>query len=146
MNLSDEQRYVARPSVFLEMLLLQTVHSDFVFVGLVMKLNRVFSVGVLTLGLGLISGCGPEEVKIDPAASSSPTVAGKDQIKERLQAIVDSGSGGSAVGGIREALLELKKTESSLADSLLKDLDALEKLQDPNQVKGMAQKMKDKIK
>ena len=111
-----------------------------------MAFRDFLSSGFIAFGLCVVVGCGGAEVKLDPAASASPVVAGKDQIKQRLQAIIDSGSGGSAVGGVREALLELKKTEGPLADGLLKDLDALEKLQDPNQIKGMAQKMSDKLK
>ena len=111
-----------------------------------MKLSRILSPGLISLGLLLTIGCGGPEVTADPAASAPPAVSGKDQIKQRLQAVIDSGSGGSALGGIREALEDLKKTDAALAEGLLKDLAQLEPLQDQNQIKGMAQRMFDKLK
>ena len=111
-----------------------------------MKLSRIVSLSLISFGLLVTVGCGGPEIKVDPAASAPPVVSGKDQIKQRLQAVIDSGSGGSALGGIREALEELKKTDAALAEGLLKDLALLEPLQDQNQIKGMAQKMFDKLK
>lgn len=111
-----------------------------------MKFSHIFSLSLLSVGLLLTVGCGGPEVTVDPAASAPPVVSGKDQIKQRLQSIIDSGSGGSAVGGLREALEELKKTDAALAEGLLKDLAQLEPMQDPNQIKGMAQRMFDKLK
>ena len=111
-----------------------------------MKLSRIFSLSFVSLGLLLAVGCGGPEIEADPAASAPPVVSGKDQIKQRLQSIIDSGSGGSAVGGLRDALEELKKTDAALAEGLLKDLALLEPMQDSNQIKGMAQRMFDKLK
>lgn len=60
-------------------------------------------------------------------------------------AIASSGSGGSATGGVRDALMELKKTEAPLADQLLQDLAKLETLQDSEQIKALANQMVGKL-
>ena len=101
---------------------------------------------VLTLTLPFI-GCGQAEVKIESKSSNEANkVSGKDAMKARLSEIASSGSGGSAVSGLREGLADLKKDDAALADQLLKDLDRLEKLQDPAEIKAAAGQMVDKIK
>lgn len=93
------------------------------------------------------AGCGPAEVKIeDKSTDAAHAVSGKDQLKSRLTEIATSGIGGSAVSGMRDGLAELKKTDESLANDLLKDLATLETLQDSNAIKALASKMADKIK
>jgi hypothetical protein len=59
--------------------------------------------------------------------------------------ISETGSGGSAVSGMRAGLEELKATDATLAADLLKDVEALEKLQDPAKVKTLAFTMLNKI-
>jgi len=99
------------------------------------------------LSLTMLAGCGGS-----PAAGPSQStdaahaVSGKAQLKERLEMMAQTGSGGSAVSGMRQGLDELKKTDAALADSLMKDLEALEKLQDQAAIKSAARKMADKLK
>ena len=112
-----------------------------------MKLTRSLlemSVIVAFIGIAILPGCGPT-VKVDPKANTSPVLTGKEQVKERLKAIASSGSGGSATGGVRDALIELKKTEAPLADQLLQDLAKLEQLQDSAQIKALANAMVAKL-
>lgn len=78
--------------------------------------------------------------------SQAKSLSSKPQLKERLEMMAQTGSGGSATSGMREGLQELKKTDSALADGLLADLDNLEKLQDAAAIKAAARKMADKIK
>lgn len=113
----------------------------------ILNFTRVSSV---FLGLSLLLpnvGCGPAEVKIESKSSDEAhKVSGKDQMKARLSEIATSGSGGSAVSGLRDGLLELKKENAALADQLLKDLNKLEMLQDSAEIKALAGQMADRIK
>lgn len=103
---------------------------------------------VFALALALpLSGCGQKEVKIeDKSSNEALKVSGKEQLKARLAEIASSGSGGSAVSGLRDGLAELKKTDGALADQLAKDLDRLETLQEASEIKALAGQMVDKIK
>jgi hypothetical protein len=112
---------------------------------------RIAKKGLIVLGLGSIlcaGGCGGGTTPADPSKSSEAAQAlnGKDQIRERLKMIADSGSGGSAVSGMRAGLDQLKATDAALAADLLKDVDALEKLQDAAKIKALATKMIEKLK
>ena len=112
-----------------------------------MKLTRSLielSVVVAFVGMAILPGCTPT-VKIDPKSSASPVLSGKEQVKASLNAIASSGSGGSAVGGVRDALIELKKTEAPLAEQLLNNLVTLEQLQDSEQIKTLASQMAAKL-
>lgn len=101
---------------------------------------------LLTVSLPL-TGCGPGEVKIeDKSSNEARAVSGKDQLKTRLTEIATSGIGGSAVSGMQDGLMELKKTDEALASQLLKDLEVLQTLQEPAEIKALAGKMADKIK
>ncbi len=109
--------------------------------------SRLACVALLSSVAVSFAGCGPAEVKIeDKSSETARTVSGKDQLKARLTEIATSGIGGSAVSGMRDGLAELKKTDESLANDLLKDLATLETLQETNAIKAMAGKMADKIK
>ena len=92
-----------------------------------------------------LPGCGGSEVEVQSQSEATPVTGGKEQIKARLSEIATTGSGGSAVSGIREALTELKATDEALANQLLRDLDRLETLSDPNQIKALAGSMADKL-
>ncbi len=110
--------------------------------------RRSASLGSAALvSLVLLTGCGGSPAA-GPSQSSDAAhaVSGKAQLKERLESMVQTGSGGSAVSGMRQGVQELKKTDAALADSLMKDLDALEKLQDQGAIKAAARKMADKLK
>lgn len=93
-------------------------------------------------GLGCGGGSSSATTK---EVSANPVLSGKDQVKERLQAVATSGSGGSALGGIRDALNELKKTDAVLADQLLNDLTAMEQTDDAETLKKMATDMISKL-
>ncbi len=115
-----------------------------------MTIFRSSRISNLIVALSLViplSGCGQSEVKIvDKSSNEAHKVSGKEQMKARLSEIAASGSGGSAVSGLRDGLIELKKTDAALADQLLNDLSSLEKLQEANEIKALAGQMADKIK
>ncbi|MEI8021324.1 MAG: hypothetical protein WCH39_24160 [Schlesneria sp.] len=92
-------------------------------------------------------GCGGGTGPVVPTKSSDAAqkLTGIDQIKERLKMIAETGAGGSSVSGMRAGLEELKATNATLAADLIKDMEALEKLQDPAKVKALAFKMLDKV-
>lgn len=108
---------------------------------------RVAHLGLLISTTVFFGGCGPSEVKIeDKSNEAARAVSGKEQLRERLNEIATSGIGGSAVSGMRDGLMELKKTDDALATQLLKDLSTLETLQESNDIKALAGKMADKLK
>jgi hypothetical protein len=115
-------------------------------------MSKVFGSRVFAASLGFafslpFCGCGPAEVKVeDKSSDQAHAVSGKEQIKARLAEIASTGSGGSAVSGLRDGLNELKKTDAALADQLLQDVGRLETLQDPNEIKALAGQMADRIK
>jgi hypothetical protein len=114
-------------------------------------MNPTLQKSVLVLGLVSIlsaAGCGGGTSPAEPSRSSdaAQALSGKDQLRERLTMIAESGSGGSAVSGMRAGLDQLKTTEAALAADLLKDVDALEKLQDAERIKALAKKMIEKLK
>lgn len=109
-----------------------------------MFVNKMVCLTLLLGGSVLIcgSGCGGSSSgPVTAKTSESPVISGKDQVKERLQAVAASGSGGSALGGVRQALEELKKTDAALADQLLQDLSALEQTDDAETLKKLATDM-----
>lgn len=108
-----------------------------------MRRTPFFSFSIVAFfTLPIFSGCGGPEVVVDPKASESAPVDGKEQIKQKLDAIASSGIGGSACGGIRDGLMALKNTsDSQLADQLLTELQELEQLQDSEEIKAKAAAM-----
>ena len=110
-------------------------------------LSRLINLAFLFSITVSLVGCGGAEVKIvDQSSSAAHAVSGKDQLKARLTEIANSGSGGSAVSGMQDGLMELKKTDDALATQLLKDLSVLENLQEAAEIKALAAKMADKLK
>lgn len=108
---------------------------------------RGFQFVMLSAVVVAFAGCGPSEVKVeDKSSDTARAVSGKDQLKARLTEIAASGIGGSAVSGMNDGLMELKKTDEALANQLLKDLEVLQTLQESAEIKALATKMADKIK
>jgi hypothetical protein len=92
------------------------------------------------------NGCGgPAGSPITPTTPESVSVAGKDQLKQRLEGVIETGVTGSALGGVREAIVEIQKSDAALGDGLMKDYEELEKASSPAQIKSIAQKMVAKL-
>ena len=112
-----------------------------------MLFSRLFNLAFLLSVAASLSGCGAPEVKVvDQSSNAAHAVSGKEQLKARLVEIANSGSGGSAVSGMQDGLIELKKTDEALATDLLKDLAVLQQLQESSQIKALAGKMAEKLK
>ena len=99
----------------------------------------------IALTFSLVGCGGSSPVVPSKSSEAAQKLSGVDQIKERLKMIAETGSGGSAVSGMRAGLDEMKATNASLAADLLKDVEGLEKLQDPAKIKALASKMLDKL-
>ena len=99
----------------------------------------------ITLSVIGCTGGGKSPTLPSKSSEAAQALSGKEQIKERLKMISETGSGGSAVSGMRAGLDQMKATEAELAADLLKDVEKLEKLQDPAKVKALAFQMLNKI-
>lgn len=90
----------------------------------------------------LAVGCsgGPKSERITPK-----TVPPAEAAKAALKEIAESGQVGSGADMIRENFEKLKATDAAKAEALLKDCEALMKLQDPQAAKAKAKEMMDKL-
>lgn len=102
---------------------------------------------LLIISVVVLTGCGGTGTPPDlPNTEKALQVSGKDQLKQRLESVAQTGAGGSGLAGIREAIDAIKASDASLAEQLLKDMDALDKAQTPDQIKAIAGRMAVKIK
>ena len=85
----------------------------------------------------VVAGCG-ETTKVTPPSPA-------EQAAAELDRIAKTGMVDSAVFLVRESLEEMKKTDASKAEELLKSLDELEKLKDKTKVKALAAEMISKL-
>ena len=93
-------------------------------------------------------GCGEPTV-----APTAPVDSGKERavsstadLKKRLEEMAASGSGGSAVLGLKESIDQaLRTSNAKLADELMKDVELLQHAQDPAEVKTIATRMAGKL-
>ena len=85
-------------------------------------------------------GCGREKTqRVKPPAP-------KDEVRSALEYVVQTGQVDSGLITVREKLESMKATDAAKAESLLKDLDQLEKLgQQPEQAKTKAREMLQKL-
>ncbi len=102
------------------------------------------AVAGLTMTFNII-GCGGNAAPPSKSSEAAQALSGKDQIKDRLKMIAETGSGGSAVSGMRAGLDQMKATDGPLAAELLKDVESLEKLQDQTAIKALANEMLNKL-
>lgn len=93
-------------------------------------------VGILAL---LAVGCSGPSTPPSPPAPDQPVLSSNAELKQRLEYIATSGVGGSALGGLREAVEKVGDA------SLVKDLGELEQAQDPERLKAIAKRMVDKL-
>jgi hypothetical protein len=109
------------------------------------RVRAIVSLAAVWASFGLaLSGCSynpppravqPEEIKL----------SGKDQLKQKLSAVAESGAGGSGLAGIQDAIAGLESSDKALADQLMKDYAQLQSLQEPAQIKAVAKRMVDKL-
>lgn len=103
-----------------------------------MRLGKVVVAVLLAFGCTVI-GCGPKSV------TKAVTPPGQEQIKPILEGIAEKGELDSGLMAVRDQLEAMKNTDAAKADALLKDLDELQKLRDPAQIKSKAKQMAGKL-
>src|SRR5688500_13732081 len=82
--------------------------------------------GSIVMALSL-AGCGEAPPESSEAVTPQEiTFSSKEQVKEMLNGLVQTGTGHSGVPGIRNTIESWKANEPELAEDLLKDMDALE--------------------
>jgi len=92
---------------------------------------------LMLLVVVVVIGCqGSESERVQAPAALPPA----DNAKAILQTAAESGELGSAAMELRENLEQLDNSEELLAD-----LDALEAMTDPNEIKAKAQELLDKL-
>jgi hypothetical protein len=109
-------------------------------------LCRALALALLMSSLGLVTGCGSSQ-STTPSLSPEQlnAVNSREELKQRLQAIVNSGTAGSALAGMKSGIEALKATDEKLAIALLVDFEKLEKANGPAQTKSLAKKMADSL-
>ncbi len=101
-------------------------------------MRQFLSVSLLTITVSML-GCGGG-LKTEVVTPPPPPAA-----KSLLEAVASSGELGSGAASIREALEKLKTTDAAKAETLLKDLDELEKTNAPAKIKEKAKAMAEKL-
>lgn len=67
-------------------------------------------------------------------------------LKKRLEEMAASGSGGSAVLGLKESIDQsVRSSNANLADELMKDVELLQNTTDPAEIKTIATRMAGKL-
>ena len=104
-----------------------------------------FIKSLLLLGMVAVFGCGSEDSGTVVPSSESGLVA--EQIKSSLQGIIESGEIDKEMGleelcGLAE---ELKATDSAKGEAVLKELDALQALSTPDEIKAKAKEIADSL-
>jgi hypothetical protein len=91
------------------------------------------------LAVVMIFGCGPREEKqaVEPA--------GNEQIRPALEQVAESGVVDSGLMVVREELEKMQSTDAAKAQELLKDLEELESMSSPDQVRNKAKAMLGKL-
>ncbi len=65
----------------------------------------------------------------------------KEDLKNRLLEVAESGEAGSSLAGMRESIEELKRTDPNIPDELLTLCEQLESASSASKVKSIAKKM-----
>lgn len=77
---------------------------------------------------------------------NAPEVSPKEAVKQKLESIVQTGQGGSAVGAIRKDLEKLRETDPAIAEELTKESSGLMMPGiSPDDVKAKAKAMLQKL-
>ena len=100
---------------------------------------------VAVAGISTVLGCGGPSYKPTPPTEQLLKVTGKEELKKRLTSTGETGTGGSGLAGIREAIEALRGSDAVLADQLIKDFEQLEQAEDAEQIKALAQQMAAKL-
>ena len=102
---------------------------------------KVFRGLVAAAVLGLV-GCSGGDKPIDVTPVQTPAAT---NAKVSLEEIATTGQMGSGMMLLRENIQQLKAADEAKGGPLMTDLDALEKLTDPEQIKAKAKEMAGKL-
>lgn len=100
---------------------------------------------VAVAGISTVLGCGGPSYKPTPSTEQLMKVTGKEELKKRLTSAGETGTGGSGLAGMREAIEALRGSDAALADQLIKDLSQLEQADDAEKIKSLAKQMAAKL-
>ncbi len=92
-------------------------------------------------------GCGGSPAPQPPVDSAKERqVNSTAELKKRLEEMAASGSGGSAVLGLKESIDQtIRSSNAKLADELMKDVELLQSTTDPAEIKTIATRMAGKL-
>ena len=90
------------------------------------------------LGMVVLIGCGPGSTTEGPDAVSDSMV---QSIKSALQDVAETGEMGEAFGEARGMVAELKETNPEIGNKLSADLEAMENLSSPDEIKAKAKEI-----
>lgn len=92
-----------------------------------------------------VIGCGGDGVP-KPTSVQQPTpVDSSTAIKNMINDIANSGELGSGSESLKSELEKMKATDEAKAKALLADVERMEKMSDPEQIKAAAKKMAEKL-
>jgi len=100
---------------------------------------------VAGFSISIMCGCGSGNVPTSKPTEVGMKISGKEELKKRLTSVGETGSGGSGLAGMREAIEALRGSDAALADQLIKDLGQLEQADGAEQIKALAQQMAAKL-
>lgn len=98
---------------------------------------------LVIVGTMCLAGCGSGNAPDSNAAD--PSMAPPPPVKTMLEDLARSGELGSGSESLRSELEKIKATDEAKGKALLADLDRIQKMQDPEQIKAAAQKLLEKL-
>jgi hypothetical protein len=99
---------------------------------------KQFCLCLALVGAAILAGCSNAPPSEDITAAPPPA-------KKMLEDVAQSGQLGSSALSIRDSLEQMKATDEAKANELLAEMDKLEKMGNPNDVKAQAKKMADRL-
>lgn len=99
---------------------------------------------LIMLGTFLLVGCGSNDPVIETPEGGYGELDDAEAIKQRLDTIIQEGQAGSATMGLYEGIDGLS-IDDEKKNSLLNDLGELDASRNAEEVKAIAQRMKDKL-
>lgn len=91
----------------------------------------------------VFAGCSEklESDLADKTVEELNQTSSKEELKNRLLVVAETGESGSSLAGMRESIEELKRTDPNIPDELLTLCEQLESASSASKVKSIAKKM-----
>lgn len=98
---------------------------------------------LIVAGALCLPGCGsPDAASVE---KSQPENAPPPPVKTMLEDLVLTGEFGSGSESLRSELEKIKATDEAKGKAMLADLDRIQKMQEPEQIKAAAKKLLEKL-